>query len=117
MNKFQKLADKLISGKMWKSKLTLIQLEKVKNGTNVVYTDQKTKDMNCVKKETTKKLNNDKFEFFTEFFISILNVNEFEMDKSKLSIEYNGKRYNVFDISFLGTIDNQDSLVKLVVKR
>lgn len=116
-NKFKRLCTKLVSSKLWSSDITLIQLEKVKTGTKVNYTDQFSKDMKCVKLETTKKLNEDKFDFFTEFFVSQEEVVDFSLDKEKLALVYNEKRYSIFDVVFLGTMNNEDALIKLVVKR
>ena len=116
-NKFKRLCTKLIGSNLWSSDISLIQLEKSKQGTKVVYTDYLTKDMKCVKTETTKKLNDDKFDFFTEFYVSEESVKDFVLDKNKLVIKYNEKRYSVFDIVFLGTMNNEDALIKLVVKR
>lgn len=117
MNKFKRLADKLISAKMWKSKLTLIQLEKVKNGTNVVYTDKMSEEINCVKRETSKRINEDKFEFYTEFYVSSISVKDFDLDKEKLALTYNEKRYTIYEVQSLGTLNNEDAVVKFVVKK
>lgn len=116
-NKFKRLCTKLIGSELWSSNITLIQLAKSKEGTKVIYTDYLTKDMKCVKAETQKRLNDDKFDFFTEFYISIESVKDFDLDKNKLVIKYNEKRYSVFDVIFLGTMNNEDALIKLVVKR
>lgn len=117
MNKFKRLADKLISGKMWKSKLVLIQLEKVKNGTNVIYIDKMKEEINCVKKETSKIINENRFDFFTEFYVSSSSVKDFDLDKEKLALTYNEKRYTIYEVQFLGTLNNEDAIVKFVVKR
>lgn len=117
MNRFQKLADRFISSKIWTSKITLIQLEKVKNGTNVVYTDKKSEDINCVKRDTSKRINEDRFEFYTEFIVSAISVNDFDLDKEKLALTYNEKRFTIYEVQFLGTLNNEDAVVKFVVKK
>lgn len=117
MNKFLNLADKLIKGKLWSSEIILIELEQSKNSSNrVVYIDGHSEKLNCVKKELTKKLNEDVFEYVSEFFISLKSLVNFDLTK-KFAIKYNGKRYFVEDIVRLGTMNNEDALVKMVVKR
>lgn len=116
MNKFKKLADKLINISLWTSKLTLIQLEKVKNGTNVIYTDKISEEINCVTKETEENIN-EKLDFFTQFFVSSISVRNFDLDKEKLAIVYNDKRYTVYEVKLLGNLNNEHAMVRFMVKR
>jgi len=118
MNKFENLADKLIKGRLWSSDATLIQLVQSKDQSNkVIYTDGQTETLKCAKKDLTKKINDDKFEFISAFYFSMKSLKNFDMTKNKFAIEYNGKRYFVDDIQRLGTMKNEDALVKMVVKR
>lgn len=118
MNKLKRLADKLIKCKLWSSDITLIQLEQSKNPSNkVIYSDGYSETIKCVKIETTKQINQDVFEFLTEFYISFKSLKNFDLVKKKLAINYNDKRYFVEDVVGLGTMNNEDTLVKMVVKR
>lgn len=118
MNKFKNLADKLIKGRLWSSNATLIQLEQSKDSKNkVIYSDGQTAVLKCVKKDLTKKINDDMFEFISEFYFSIKSLKNFDLTKKKFAIEYNEKRYFVEDVQSLGTMNNEDALVKMVVKR
>lgn len=118
MNKLKTLADKLIKCKLWSSDITLIQLIQSKNSSNkIIYSDGLTRQIKCVKNDTSKKISNDVFEFYTEFYISYKSLSGFDLIKNKLAIEYNEKRYIVEEIYGLGTMNNEDTLVKMVVKR
>lgn len=118
MNKFENLTDKLIKGRLWSSDVTLIQLNQSKDTSNkIIYSDGQTATLKCVKKDLTKKIDNDKFEYITVFYFSVKSLSGFDLTKNKFAVEYNGTRYFVTDIQRLGTMRNQDALVKMVVKR
>lgn len=118
MNKFENLADKLIKGKLWASDVTLIQLEQSKDSSNkIIYTDGQSITTKCIKKDLTKKINDDKFEYVSAFYFSVKSLQNFDLMKKKFAIDYNGTRYFVNDIQRLGTMKNEDALVKMVVKR
>lgn len=117
MNKFKKLADKLLKIKLWKSEITLVQLIQGKDERgHVIFVDDLSKKINCVKNEYTKKLENDKFDTITEFFISTKDLEDYDM-KCKFQINYNGRKYFVEEVVGLGTMNNEDALVKFIVRR
>ena len=118
MNKFKALADKLIKSPLWTSEITLIELAQDKNQQGkVIYVDNFSKKIKCVKKQTSRYNNNDILQSYTQFFISQKSVEDLDLNKNKFVIVYNGKRYSVLQIIGLGTMNNEDALVQMVVKR
>ena len=68
MNKFKKLAEKLIKVKLWRSKISLTQVSQKKNENGqVIYVPEITKEVNCVKKELNKLNQNDFLNYDCEF--------------------------------------------------
>jgi len=117
MNKFKKLADKLLKIKLWTSEITLIQLVQGKDSKgHVIFVDDLTKKINCVKNEYDQRYENGKIDHFTQFFISMLFLKDYDM-KGKFAIEYNGQRYFVEEVRTLGTMCNEDTLAEFVVRK
>lgn len=117
MNKFKKLADKLLKIKLWTSEITLIQLVQGKDEKGrIIYVDDLVKDVNCVKNEYTEKIENDKFDHFTDFYVSMKFLEGYDL-KGKFAIIYNGQRYFPEEVRTMGTICNEDTLANFVVKR
>lgn len=118
MNKFLNLADKLIKNKLWTNNAIVIQLKQEKNESGkVVYKDYITKELNCVKKDLSKKIEDNKFIYLSEFYFSAKSLMDLDLDKNKLAVIYNEKRYIVEDVVQMGTLNNQDSIIKLVIRR
>lgn len=118
MNKFKNLVEKLIKIKLWKSKIILTQKvqRKSENG-KVVYIPEFSKEINCVKTNLDKVLQNSLFNYDTEFIVAINELKEFNLDDGHFTITYNSKKYDVKDIMFQGSLNNEDCLVSFYTKR
>lgn len=117
MNKFKKLADTLIKNKFWSSKATLVQLVQGKNENGkVIFVDDNKKELKCVKTSKLEKIEGDKVSKITEFYFSAKSVEDYDLNQ-KFAIDYNGKRFYVEEVVSQGTMNNEDAIVKFVVKR
>ncbi len=118
MNKFKNLVEKLVKVPLWRSKINLIQLAQRKNENgNVVYISEFSKQVNCVKK-TLNKLNEESFfKYDTEFIVAMNELKEFDLNDGHFSIIYNSKKYDVKDIMFEGSLNNEDCLVSFFTNR
>ena len=116
MNKFSKLVDKLLKVSLWSNQCVVIQLEQKKINGKIIYTDKRSKCVECVKKETTRIAENNIFKIVTSFYISSKNLESFDLSQ-QFAIVYNTKRYNVADVFLMGTLNNEDALVKMDIIR
>lgn len=118
MNKFKNIVEKLIKVKLWKSSITLTQKvqRKSENG-KVIYVPEFSKEVNCVKKDLSKITQNALFDYDTEFIVASNELKEFNLNDGHFTIIYNNRKYEVKDLLFQGTLNNEDCLVSFYTKR
>lgn len=118
MNKFKKIAENLIKIKLWRSKAILTQQSQRKSQYGkVIFIPEFSKEVNCVKKDLNKIIQNNFFNYDTEFIIASNQLKDFDLNNGHFSITYNQKKYEVIDMYSHGTLNNQDCLVSFLVKR
>lgn len=117
MNKFKNIVKNILERELWSSSCQIIPLIplKDKNG-HTIWNDEKIVDVKCLKKDTSKLLNDGRYAHFTEFYVAAKSI-ENDMLNKRLQINYNDKRYDVEEIVSMGTLDNDDALYKFIVRR
>ena len=118
MNKFKNLVKNLLEKQLWASECEVIPLIQTNDPQgHTIWNEEKAIKVKCIKKETQKSTENSKFIYLTEFLISALALEGITLDKKHLKIKYNGKKYVVEDLLTMGTLNNEDSLVKVIIRR
>lgn len=118
MNKFKNIVKNILEKELWASECTIIPLIQTTDSKgHTIWTDGTQLNVKCIKKETQKLTNDNKFVYLTEFIFSAMALEGITLDKQHLKIVYNNKKYNVEDILSMGTLNNEDALIKMVVRR
>lgn len=118
MNKLKNLVKNLLEKELWSSECSIIPLIQMTDDKgHTIWVDDTEVKLKCIKKETQKITYDGKFVFLTEFIFSVVSLEGIKLDKKRLKIKYNEKVYNVEDILSMGTLDNEDALVKMTVRR
>jgi hypothetical protein len=118
MNKFKNIVKNILEKELWASECTIIPLIQITNEKGQIVWNADTEvNVKCIKKETQKMTADSKFVFLTEFIFSAISLEGILLDKKHLKIRYNNKEYVVEDILTMGTLNNEDALVKMVVRR
>lgn len=118
MNKFKNIVKNLLEKELWSSECEIIQLvQNIDSKGSTIWNEEKPLKVKCVKKETQKMLVDSKFAFVTEFIFSSISLEGINLDKKQLLLKYNGKKYIVEDLITTATLNNEDALVKMVIRR
>ena len=118
MNKFKNLVKNLLEKELWASECEVIPLiQNIDGQGHTIWNEDNARKVKCIKKETQKMTNDNKFVYLTEFIFSATSLEGVSLDKQHLKIVYNDKKYNVEDILSMGTLNNEDALIKMIVRR
>lgn len=118
MNKFKNIVKNLLEKELWASECELIQLiQQTDRDGHTVWAKQAPLKLKCIKKESKKVTENGKFLHFTEFLIASDAVSHLDLNTKDFRIKYSNKEYNVEEILSMGTLNNEDSLIKFIVRR
>ena len=118
MNKFKNLVKNLLEKELWASECEVIPLiQNIDGQGHTIWNEDNARKVKCIKKETQKSTDNNKFTYVTEFLISAVALEGITLDKKHFLIKYNNKKYVVEDLLTMGTLDNEDALVKVIIRR
>lgn len=116
MNKFKKLASKLIQNKLWCSEIIYVVTEKEENGPGlpVTWGEASRKTMNVVIKSVSKNLvdNVDIFNTDSSFVMDATSI----VPKKEDKIEIKGDTWKIVAIIPLGTMSNEPTAFEIVMR-
>lgn len=116
MNKFKKLASKLIQNKLWCSEIVYVITEKEENGPGlpVTWGEISRKLMNVVIKSVSKNLvdNVNIFNTDSSFVLDAITITP----KKEDYIVIKGETYKIVAITPLGTMSNEPTAYEIVMR-